>query len=139
MFQTVGEGVVGTVLFFADVEENWPVQERFASYVATYAVVRHEHCCALFGERPTLLLARLSLAGNASMRTFVLVEGPGPGPDIPPEVRWTILDQHGILTASGVRDVRGTVGRNDRCPCRSGQKYKRCHAATLRSLGTATS
>ncbi|MEL4242664.1 SEC-C metal-binding domain-containing protein [Shewanella xiamenensis] len=28
-----------------------------------------------------------------------------------------------------IRQVFGTVGRNDRCPCESGLKYKKCHGA----------
>ncbi|PHY64255.1 hypothetical protein CS023_14195 [Shewanella xiamenensis] len=28
-----------------------------------------------------------------------------------------------------IRQVFGTVGRNDRCPCGSGLKYKKCHGA----------
>jgi uncharacterized protein YecA (UPF0149 family) len=32
-------------------------------------------------------------------------------------------------TASGLVDLRQKVGRNDPCPCGSGQKFKKCHGA----------
>jgi preprotein translocase subunit SecA len=33
--------------------------------------------------------------------------------------------------------VRQKVGRNDRCPCRSGLKYKHCHGLADRQAGSA--
>lgn len=41
---------------------------------------------------------------------------------------WKFLDAHGIQTGPYVREEPKT-GRNDPCPCGSGKKYKKCHAA----------
>ena len=46
---------------------------------------------------------------------------------------WAVYDLHQIWTSLGPRaaPVRQTAqpGRNDPCPCGSGQKYKKCHGA----------
>lgn len=39
--------------------------------------------------------------------------------------RWHYIDGDLVKPPPAVRGV--TVGRNDPCPCGSGQKYKRCH------------
>ncbi|MGH7903581.1 MAG: SEC-C metal-binding domain-containing protein, partial [Candidatus Dormibacteraceae bacterium] len=42
---------------------------------------------------------------------------------------WAARPERGdpVQAAIGTREVAGKVGRNDPCPCGSGQKYKRCH------------
>ena len=112
----MGDGAVGTVLFFSDVEANWPDHELFERYCAAYAAVRHEQLPAIVGDRPTLLLARLSLDNGTATRTFVFVEGQDSESAIPPEIRWSILDRHGTLTAKGARPVANVTRRNDPLP-----------------------
>ena len=41
---------------------------------------------------------------------------------------WKFLDAHGLHQGPYVR-AEPKLGRNDPCPCGSGKKYKKCHAA----------
>ncbi len=124
-----GDGSVGTILFLADSEANWPQRDAYASYATAYAMVRHEQLMEHFHKKTTLLLARLSLASGGVLRTFMFVEGFDEDPRVPPDIRWMIVDHHGLLTSSGVHEVAKVVGRNDRCPCLSGRKFKQCHGS----------
>jgi len=48
-------------------------------------------------------------------------------PRVDPVVR---LQGTGGAALKKQASAKGRIGRNDPCPCGSGQKYKRCHGAT---------
>lgn len=114
------------LLFFFDVGQNWRDPRDFEANAFDYAAVRHEEAQAQGAGGATLLLARLRTKTGEVGRTFVLIEGDSDDLNIPTEVRWSILDEYGIVTANGPKRAIDT-GRNNLCPCQSGKKFKRCH------------
>lgn len=114
------------LLFLFDQAANWSDPKHFEAHVFAYTAVRHEELNALYSPGASLMLARMSTEGRQVIRSFVLIEGDVAELDIPSEVRWSILDGHGVLTGDGARPTE-SLRRNDRCPCRSGKKYKQCH------------
>ena len=116
-------------LFVAAVEERYgdPIEE-FMAEVSALALTRHEQFLAadpLSG--PTLALGRLRLSNGTAYQTLILVEDVGDRLDV--ETRWIICEWYGVFSGErGVRRVED-FGRNEKCPCLSGRKVKKCHRA----------
>lgn len=120
----------GQFILFADAFERWASEDHVHAYVGTLAAVRHEQFIAcLPSPRSTLLLARLTRADGPAHRTFVFITGNVTG-RVLPEARWQIVKNHGIFSLEGPIPV-GSLGRNDKCPCLSGMKFKACHLGAL--------
>jgi len=53
-------------------------------------------------------------------------------PAQPQNLSYSAPDEDGeaaVVAAAGVEDEFAGIGRNDRCPCGSGKKFKQCHGA----------
>ncbi|WP_428121945.1 SEC-C metal-binding domain-containing protein [Candidatus Poriferisodalis sp.] len=116
------------LLFFFDQAANWSSSEHFSAYVFAYTATRHEELDDLYGPGVSLLLARLSTKSGHVFRKFALIDGDAAELQLPSDERWSILERHGMLTSGGIRPTE-SLQADDPCPCRSGRKYIRCHAA----------
>ncbi|WP_419916492.1 SEC-C domain-containing protein [Candidatus Poriferisodalis sp.] len=116
------------LLFLFDQAANWGSTEEFAAHALGYTATRHQELDDLHGPGVSLLLARMSTESDHVFRTFVLVEGDAAKLQLPSDVRWSVLERHGMLTSGGIRPT-DCLQEDDPCPCRSGRKYMHCHAA----------
>ena len=123
-------GLNGRFLFVAAVESAYvdPVQE-FMAELSALAFARHEQFVAEDeGLHATLAMGRLQFEDRTAFQGFVYVEDPRGGLD--ERTRWIICDWYGVYERGTVRSV-AEFGRNERCPCRSGQKFKVCHGSPV--------
>lgn len=114
-------------LFVSDVAENYADPEvEFMAEVAALAHLRHEQALAALDVDqlgPTVTVARLDHDPGVSYN-FVYIDKEKI--ELPTEIRWDICSRYGVFRGSEVVDV-SALGRNERCPCGSERKFKRCH------------
>jgi hypothetical protein len=121
---------VGQFIVYADTFERWASGDHVQAYLGALAAVRHEQFTAcLPSPRSTVLLGHLTRVDGPAVRTFVFVDG-SVTRLVLPELRWQIVKTHGIFGLHGPVPVQ-SLGRNDKCPCLSGKKFKACHLAAL--------
>ncbi|MYC68648.1 MAG: SEC-C domain-containing protein [Acidobacteriia bacterium] len=115
------------LLFFTDVSGNWNNKWRYLEpHLTTYTAVRHEQLEEHYGPGETLLLARVERDDGSVWRTFVRIAGSAKALSLPPDVRWGICAQFGILTAEGICDLASISGV-EKCPCGAGGEFRDCH------------
>ncbi len=119
---------VGSIVFLTDQATNYDDAESdVAAWLAALTAVRHDELALHFAvPGPTLGIARVQAEDGSVLQSSVLVTGHRS--TVPSEIRWAILCEHGMFDRERGRMVSPTsVGRNEPCPCGSGEKFKRCH------------
>jgi hypothetical protein len=97
--------------------------ERFDAQLSSLACVRAEEVRSQSGSLKALLaVGHLVGSGYIDYRYIYM----SPPPDVPTDVMRTIQHQFGMFDMEA-RTVRfPKAGRNERCPCGSGRKFKQC-------------
>lgn len=113
------------ILFFHGHQRNFPSEADWEAEIFAYATVRHTELESIRGPGATLLLARMATSTRASAHTFVYLNERSL--EVPDPIRRDVLNRRGVLMPDGKVVDPSAVGRNDRCPCGSGAKWKKCH------------
>jgi len=75
-----------------------------------------------------LFVELMSIRGSGTEREASIIAELGSNIRRAKTVRQTHINSTSLLSV-GSRVNTNNIGRNDPCPCGSGEKYKRCHAA----------
>lgn len=116
---------IGQIVALCDIGSNWE-KDQFEAFMYSLMRVRHdEFQSSLPDAGPTLMFGRLAGFEDGVLRTWGYIEGVDLD-EIPSEVRWSIIEDHGTFQGSRIVDPTRSP-RNAPCPCGAGAKYKRCH------------
>lgn len=133
-FLTVDRHVGDRMVFVYDTGEDYEpdLDEEHVATIAAYGCVRHIEALET-GAAPTTRTLAVGVRHNEQRGrryAFALFDGPAPPMDL--DVRRAIEADHGVYDAQRGTILALRLGRNDRCPCGSGQKVKRCCVSLLR-------
>lgn len=117
------------MIFACDVLSNRGSELDWAAEVTALTTVRHREALATGAPdgAETLGVGALVRDGGPGVAyIFALMRGQV---DLPSEIEWDVKLRYGVHDHQSGTTTALQVGRNDRCPCGSGNKYKRCHGA----------
>ena len=115
--------------FYYDVEEGADppeLDEHHLAYVAAYGALRQIHALESGAGKETRTLA-VGIRHHERLGrryAFALYEGPAPPMDT--DMRRALEADYGIYNYNRGHFARRRLGRNERCPCGSGRKFKHC-------------
>jgi hypothetical protein len=113
------------LVYICDYEENCPDKKQWLGQLFGLAALRAlEWREQKHRFSPILAVAVRVMSGGAPEYSYFFLSEPIPlGRDLRSSIEWSF----GVASFSASRVRKPDVGRNKKCPCGSGLKYKRCH------------
>lgn len=111
-----------------------PRASTFRMVAAIRRAADHTYSQGTVGKQLTSILIRPDITEGVSSDYHVAKTRRG---SVMPSVVWAMSDQQAVISNISIKPVEPStppmsvpkVGRNKRCPCGSGKKYKYCHGA----------
>jgi hypothetical protein len=112
------------LVYVCDYQQNAPDRLAWTADLAMLTAVRAEEWFEQYGRRVQVLCIGVRVSGQSLEYSYSFLDG---AISLPQDIRRNVEWRFGCPNFRTLKTLPVVIARNERCPCGSHQKYKRCH------------